>query len=44
MAPLVLTMLIFVPALGALGTMLAWRRPVVQAALALVMSAVSLVL
>jgi multicomponent Na+:H+ antiporter subunit D len=44
MAPLVLTMLIFVPALGALGAMLAWRRPTVQAALALVMSLVSLAL
>jgi multicomponent Na+:H+ antiporter subunit D len=44
MAPLVLTMLIFVPALGALGAMLAWRRPVVQAALALLMSAASLAL
>lgn len=44
MAPLVLTLLIFVPALGALGTMLAWRRPVLQAALALLMSVVSLAL
>jgi multicomponent Na+:H+ antiporter subunit D len=44
MAPLVLTMLIVVPAVGALGAMLAWRRPVVQAALALAMSGVSLAL